>query len=106
MKALIHAGMVRQIVEDGEEFPVHPKLTWVDCGAEVKTGYSYDGDQFTAPTVEPEPEQPTTDELYDRGMRNNKIIKALVLCINDGSIVPGANATPAQLKAAIKGKME
>lgn len=33
------------------------------------------------------------------------ILKALVLCINDGSIVPGANVSNAALKAAIKAKL-
>jgi len=34
-----------------------------------------------------------------------KILRAVVLAINDGSIVPGSNMSAAQLKAAIKAKM-
>jgi hypothetical protein len=33
------------------------------------------------------------------------VLKALVLCLNDGSIVPGASVGGAMLKAAIKAKM-
>ena len=33
------------------------------------------------------------------------ILKAYILCINDGSIIPGGNLTPKQLKAAIKAKL-
>ena len=32
-------------------------------------------------------------------------LKAYILCINDGSIIPGGNLTPKQLKAAIKAKL-
>ena len=33
------------------------------------------------------------------------ILKAYILCINDGSIIPGGNLSPKQLKAAIKAKL-
>jgi len=48
---------------------------------------------------------PTNDEIYDDVMRNQRVLKAFALCINDGTIVPGANVTPAALKAAVKAKM-
>jgi len=32
-------------------------------------------------------------------------LKAYALCLNDGTIVPGSNMTPAQLKAAVKAKL-
>ena len=32
-------------------------------------------------------------------------LKAYILCINDGSIIPGGNLSPKQLKAAIKAKL-
>lgn len=51
------------------------------------------------------PPPPTADEIYDQTMQNQKLLKALVLCINDGTIVPGANVSGAALKAAIKDKM-
>jgi hypothetical protein len=38
-------------------------------------------------------------------MQNNQIIKAVVLSINDGTLVPGANASNAELKAIIRAKM-
>lgn len=51
------------------------------------------------------PPPPTAGEIYDQTMQNQALLKALVLCINDGSITPGANASGAALKAAIKAKM-
>lgn len=32
-------------------------------------------------------------------------LKAFVLAVNDGSIIPGSNMTPAELKAAVKAKL-
>lgn len=37
--------------------------------------------------------------------QNRSIIKAFILCINDGSIVPSSNAALSELKAAIKAKL-
>lgn len=46
------------------------------------------------------------DEMIDQVIGQNRgIIKALILCINDGSIVPGANISNAALKVAIKSKL-
>ena len=47
----------------------------------------------------------TSAEVYDQTMQNNKLLRALVLALNDGSLIPGANATGVQLKAVIKAKM-
>jgi hypothetical protein len=51
------------------------------------------------------PPPPTNDEIYDEVIQNHKVLKALVLCLNDGTIVPGANVSGAELKSAIKDKM-
>ena len=51
------------------------------------------------------PPPPILDEVYDNTLQNQQLLKALVLCLNDGSIVPGANVSNAALKAAIKAKM-
>lgn len=48
---------------------------------------------------------PTLDEIYDRTLQSQQLLRALVLCLNDGSIVPGANVSNSDLKAAIKAKM-
>ncbi len=48
---------------------------------------------------------PTKDETYDQVLQNQKVFKAYVLAVNDGSIVPGSNMTGAALKAAVKAKM-
>jgi len=36
---------------------------------------------------------------------NNRALKAYIMAVNDGSIVPGGNMTGAQLKAAMKAKL-
>lgn len=51
------------------------------------------------------PAPPTNDEIYDRTIQTQKLLKAVVLAINDGTLVPGANLTGAQLKAIIMDKM-
>ena len=51
------------------------------------------------------PPPPTASEIYDQTIQNQAVLKALVLCLNDGSIVPGANVTDAALKTAIKAKL-
>ena len=48
---------------------------------------------------------PTNEEIYNQVMKNQKVLKAFVLCINDGSIIPGANMSNAALKTAIRDKM-
>lgn len=48
---------------------------------------------------------PTNEEIYDETIQNFKLIKALVLCLNDGSFVPGSNLTNNQLKTLIISKM-
>ena len=48
---------------------------------------------------------PSVDEVYDQAMLNNKLLKAIVLSINDGSLVTGANVSGAELKTIIKAKL-
>ncbi len=53
----------------------------------------------------PPPPGPTDSEIYDQVIQNQRVFKAYVLAINDGSVVPGSNMTGAALKAAVKAKM-
>jgi len=53
---------------------------------------------YQAPPVE------TPDEAAER-FQDEQLLKAVVLAINDGTLVQGANRTPAQLKAIIKAKL-
>ncbi len=48
---------------------------------------------------------PTNDEIYDQVIQNQKVLKAYILAVNDGSIMPGSNMGNAQLKAAVKAHM-
>jgi len=47
MKALVFEGKVVQVEEN--EFPVHKNLIWIDCDSEVKAGWLYNDDLFSAP---------------------------------------------------------
>ena len=62
-------------------------------------------DGNTLDSADPLPSPPTNDEIYDHVIQKEKVLKAYVLAVNDGSIVPGSNMTNAQLKAAVKAKM-
>tara|TARA_R100001530_G_scaffold65796_2_gene47127 strand:- start:6780 stop:7208 length:429 start_codon:yes stop_codon:yes gene_type:complete len=78
----------------------------------ISTGHS---DAFTSNrvvrthTLANAPSEPPEDKeaIYNghMAMGHLRLFKAFLLALNDGSIVPGANATAAQLKAAIKAKM-
>ncbi len=48
---------------------------------------------------------PTPDQYYDRHITTERLLRAVVLALNDGSLVPGSNKTGAQLKAIIKAKL-
>jgi len=45
------------------------------------------------------------DAMYDRAIQYERALKAVVLAINDGTLVVGGNKTGVQLKAIIKAKM-
>ena len=105
MKALVFRGTVQKVAADNATVPVSPSFEWVPCDDTVKPGYSYDGNTFEAPYVEPDTEPPTLDELYDNQLQQFALLKALALALNDGSFVPGSGYTGAQMKAIIKAKM-
>lgn len=48
---------------------------------------------------------PTNEEIYDATVQNQKLLKAVVLSLNDGTFVPGANISNSALKAIIVAKM-
>lgn len=51
------------------------------------------------------PDPLTNDELFDLILQGQKTLKAVVLCLNDGSFVPGTNYTNAQIKSIVTAKM-
>lgn len=51
------------------------------------------------------PPKSTMAEIYDLALQTEPLLRAVVLSINDGTLVPGANATGATLKTIIKAKM-
>ena len=97
-----------QLTENGVVTQVQPNPDedggFVECPDNVHCGMLFDGTDYTQPAPVPKV-PPTNEEIYDQTMQNSKVIKGLVLALNDGSIVPGTNMTNAALKAAIKAKM-
>lgn len=59
----------------------------------------------TPDPADPAPTPPTLEEIYDQTLQNQQVLKAVVLALNDGTVVPGANVSNAVLKTAIKSKM-
>jgi hypothetical protein len=48
---------------------------------------------------------PTLDQIYDQTLQNQRLLKGLILALNDGSLPVGQNRTAPQVKAAIRAKM-
>ncbi len=59
----------------------------------------------TLDPMNPIPPPPTNDEIYDQVIQNQKVLKAVVLSINDGTLVPGADAAGGTLRSIIKANM-
>lgn len=85
-------GTILHVPDDFANSDRQAVQEWVDDGGIV------------AP-ADPAPSPLTNDEIYDQVIQNQKVFKAYVLALNDGSVVPGSNMTGAQLKTAIKAKM-
>lgn len=109
MKALIQGERIAQIVADGDEFPVHSGLTWVECDETITDRHTYSNGAFVAPPPPPSPL--TTDEIYDRLIDGQKMLKATVLTLVDeiNILRVAAGLTPrtdAQAKNAILAKFD
>lgn len=56
-KARIEGNIVREILTAEPFPPFHPDLVWVECGGEVREGWTWDGKSFA------EPPGPTAEEI-------------------------------------------
>ena len=101
-KVLIEGSRVAQIVADGAEFAVAPPLFWTDADNTVTTDRTWENIGFDAPQVAT---PPTLDDIYDDVIQQQRVFRGYVFAINDGTIGPGSNMTPADIKAAVKAKM-
>lgn len=92
MKALIQENRVCQI--EASEFPVAPSLTWVDCGDDVQTGWSFDGSSFSAPPG------PTIEEV--RGMRNDLLMASDWTQVPDSALSDSKKAEWATYRTSLR----
>lgn len=63
------------------------------------------GQGNTPDPVDSPPPPLTNDEIYNIAIQNQKVLKAIVLSINDGTLVTGANVSNAALKVIVKANM-
>ena len=90
-------GVIRFI--DGAHIPDDPTNSdWMEY-------QDWLGQGNTPDPADPPPPLPSNDEIYDIAIKNQKVLKAVVLSINDGTLVPGANVSNAVLKATVKANM-
>jgi hypothetical protein len=48
---------------------------------------------------------PTPDQIYAQELQAYRLLKAVVLCLNDGTLTVGTNLTPLQLKNIVRAKL-
>lgn len=95
----ITCGLGWPIVDD---VPISPPTKWHTVTA------TNDGWEITPENQalkDAEEAVPTNEEIFDKTIQNFKLIKGLVLALNDGSFVAGSNYTNAQIKTIITAKM-
>lgn len=107
--AIIPKGIAKPVgrhaIEDNAELPsgaifTLPEGTNFDGKVLAENGLSLrDGTPQELDTT------PTLDQIYDETILTQRVLRALVLALNDGTFVPGSNYTGAQIKARIKSKM-
>lgn len=88
----LDSGIVVHVPDDMSSRHRRLLQEWLDAGN-------------TLDPADPLPTPPTNDEIYDQVIQAQKVLKAVVLSINDGTFVPGAGVTGAVLKAIIKANM-
>lgn len=47
----------------------------------------------------------TLDQIYDAELQTQRLLRAVVLALNDGTLPVGQNRTGAQIKTAVRAKM-
>jgi hypothetical protein len=81
-KALIHGTRICEIVDPGNEFPVHPDLTWADVADDTTTTDTYVDEAVVKPPAQ------TAEELFQRlrKRRNEKLVETDHLGLADQTL--------------------
>lgn len=104
--ARVISGLVVELIDAGTDdidTLYHPDIvaTLVDDDGAAVEGGTWDGSVFgPAPTPVP---APTNDEIYDQVIKNQAVIKAVVLSYIKGELTVGM--TGAQAKTAVVARM-
>lgn len=84
--------------------PLAPPSKWHTVTA-TNDGWEITPENQALKDAEEAAQNPTNAEIFDKTIQNFKLIKGLVLSLNDGSFVAGSNYTNAQIKTIITAKM-
>ena len=82
MKALVLNGKVVDLAEN--EFPVHESMVWVNCINTVQVGWSYVGNEFIPPPIEPQINPILLQILNLEGQITVRRLREAVLGIDSG----------------------
>lgn len=85
-----------------DSVPLSPPSKWHTVTA-TNDGWEITPENQALKDAEETP--PTNEEIFDKTIQNFKLIKGIVLALNDGSFIPGSNYTNAQIKTIITDKM-
>ena len=88
---VVRDGKTRTVPADPANRDYRAVLAWIADGNSVGA--------YVAPAP------PTADKIYDAVIQTERVLRAVVLSINDGTLGVGANQTPVELKAIIKANM-
>src|SRR6056297_849085 len=94
MKALILDNKVHQVVPDGNEFPVHESMKWIDCAPEVQPGWVLINNvlQKDPTVIAQRKRQESPEEKYKREMPSvQEQLDDLWQAMDDG-VLPKNNA--------------
>src|SRR3954465_11620423 len=111
LSAIVDTSQIPQVVLNPIEYAqdmngqippgMSPPFVVITGAGIFRIGWTYSNGVFTNPNPDPPPPPPPTlDEIYDQALLAQRVLRGLVLALNDGSLPVGQNRTGPQIKAA------